>query len=96
MVIAERNGVERVVALDAYDKRGRALGIRLQGAQIVKAGNLVRESEREAFAQMIDAQARDPSVPADSHGVPGSIYQTNIDIPLASEAPMPAQGDTTR
>lgn len=86
MVRIDHNGGKRLVALDAFDRDGKRLGIRIVGAQMAKAGPLVAQDEQEDFNRMMAAQANDPSVPADARGVPGSIYQTNIDVPLANEA----------
>jgi hypothetical protein len=41
------------------------------------------DSDVNDFVTAIREQSADGSVPADSRGVPGSIYQANIDVPLA-------------
>jgi hypothetical protein len=80
----------RLVALDAFDpKDNRRLGIRMVGAQLAKAEPLVAQDELMEFKRLLDEQVNAPSVPSNARGVPGSIYQTNIDVPLASrEAPL--------
>lgn len=52
---------------------------------MAKAGPLVTASERIEFEAKIREQALDTAVPASSRGVPGAIFQTNLDIPAANE-----------
>jgi hypothetical protein len=93
MVITEHQGKERVVALDAIGPvDGRTLGIRLIGAQMTQFARPENEawiiqSERVRFQQMVREQSFDDTVPSESLGVPGSIYQTNVDVPLAMKEP---------
>jgi hypothetical protein len=83
MVFAERANKPRLVALDAFSLDGKPLGIRIQGAQMVKAESLVAPKQLDRFRQLIKDQSADVSVPTDARGVPGSIVQTNVDVPLA-------------
>lgn len=92
MVKVKYQGKDRVVALDAVDAAGRPLGIRVVGAQMAKAGELLDTEDRVIFGDLVRGQAGDASVPDDSRNVPGSIYQGNIDIDLAAKVPM--GGDT--
>jgi hypothetical protein len=78
----------RLVALDAIDpKDGRLLGIRIVGAQMASPGMKERlvKKERDEFVDLIGKQANADSVPEDSRGVPGSVYQTNLDVPMAEK-----------
>jgi hypothetical protein len=83
-VFVDHRGKLRLVALDAVDPDGRELGIRLVGAQLAKAELLLPEDRRPDFRRQLEDQATDTLVPRDSQGVIGSIYQNNIDIPLAN------------
>ncbi|MCE9580582.1 MAG: hypothetical protein K8W52_46105 [Deltaproteobacteria bacterium] len=76
----------RVVALDVFDKAtGAPIGIRIEGAQMFKASTLLVGAEKRAFEQQIIEQTTGLDVPKDSRGIPGAIYQTNIDVPLANQ-----------
>lgn len=81
---------ERLVALDAVDPMdGSLLGIRIEGAQVASPGlvtNIIKH-ERDDYRKRLHEQSVHASVPRDSLGVPGSIYQTNQDIPLVNGAP---------
>lgn len=88
MVLAEHKGKPRLVALDAFGSDGKPLGIRIQGAQMVKADSLVAHDQIDRFRQLIKDQSVDVFVPRDAQGVPGSIVQTNVDAPLAGRKPI--------
>lgn len=89
LVVSDYNGRPRLTALDAVDARGNPTGIRLEGAQIMNRGmaDLVVDAEQARYQQLVDEMQRD--APGDSRGVPGSIYQTNINVPLANQQPIP-------
>lgn len=80
------NGIERVVALEGVDAAGNPVGIRLVGSQITAEGvrDQIVPSEQAKYDKLLPAQANDVSVPADSRGVPGSIYQTGLNTSLAN------------
>ncbi len=86
--VATEDDPSRLVALEAIDPRdGRILGIRIEGSQMASPGMRERlvKNERDEFAELIWKQANAASVPKDSRGVPGSTYQTNLDVPLAEQ-----------
>ena len=91
LATAEHQGAQRLIALDAVDAHGTPIGVRLTGAQIMNV-RVMKEyiaggpGEVRRYEELVSAIANDPSVPADSRGVPGSIYQTNINVPLAGES----------
>jgi hypothetical protein len=88
---AQYRGSERLIALDAVDAQGIRVGVRLTGAQVMNV-RVMRDyiaggpGEVRRYEELVSAIANDPSVPADSRGVPGSIYQSNINVPLAGES----------
>jgi hypothetical protein len=90
IVTTEHKGSQRLIALDAFDAHGNRLGVRLTGAQIMNV-RVMREhidggpAEVQRYESLVSAIASDPSVPADSRSVPGSIYQSNINVPLAGQ-----------
>ena len=84
---------DRVVALEAVDPITRQpLGIRIVGAQMVQFTKesqamsqfFVDTGDYEMFVAALTRQSSAPSVPDDSRGVAGSIFQNNIDVPLAT------------
>ncbi len=52
---------------------------------MAKARELVLDTEQQQFSQILLDQASASSVPLDSQRVPGSIYQTNLDVTLANQ-----------
>lgn len=87
LVTMQYHGAERLIALDAVDATGAPLGIRLTGAQIMNRGMASYieggPGEVQRYHDLVSAIANDPSTPSDSLGVPGSIYQSNINVPEA-------------
>ena len=88
------NGIERVVALEGVDALGNPVGIRLVGAQITAEG--VRAQivpvEQAKYDALLSQQANDVSVPKDSRGVAGSIYQTGLNTSLANQPELARPG----
>lgn len=86
MVLVKHGGKPRLVALEAVDPvDGHLLGIRIEGAQVASPGmeRWVVRDEQQAFSRLLGDQTTDRSVPEDSFGVKGSIYQSNVDVPLS-------------
>ena len=81
------NGIERVVALEGVDAAGNATGIRLVGSQMTAEGvrDQIVPAEQAKYDTLLAQQANDPSVPKDSRGVPGSIYQAGKNTQLAND-----------
>ncbi len=79
-------GVERVTALIGVDKAGKEVGIKLCGSQMTSEGvrDMLVPGEVGKFDALLDSQTNDPTVPKDSRGVPGSIYQTAINADLSN------------
>jgi hypothetical protein len=89
LVTVGSGGAERLVALDAVDPvTNQPLGIRIMGAQMVQAKELLVDTERERFEFLIARQVSNDGVPEASRHVRGSIYQTNRDIPAANTQPL--------
>ena len=90
----------RVVALEAVDSAGTATGVRKIGTEVTtisperivadKAPNdgVRSDADKIASGQFridINDQANQPTVPSNFKGVPGSLYQNSVDIPLANQ-----------
>jgi hypothetical protein len=93
-------GELRVVALEAVDAAGNAIGIRKVGSEVSTTPSeqivahkapsdgiqsAIDEQAGTNFRDMITKQSKINSVPTNSQGVPGSIHQNVTDIPLANK-----------